>query len=95
MSLNDLRNKINDKACGKRYRVKYRLEGDGQSFWITGTLINYESGNLDLITDADYVIHIPYSGLRWLLPVEVSVNRGGILMSTEEVLGHIDYGTVK
>lgn len=93
MSLNDLRNKINDKACEKRYRVKYRL--DGQSFWITGTLINYESGNLDLITDADYVIHIPYSGLRWLLPAEVSVIRGGNLMSKEEALGHIDYGTAK
>ena len=93
MCLNDLRNKINDKACGKRYRVKYRL--DGQSFWITGTLINYNSGNLDLITDADYVIHIPYSDLRWLLPAEVPVNKGGILMSKEEALGLLDYGAAK
>lgn len=85
MNLDDLRERISNKACGKRYKVEYRL--DGQSFWITGTLINYENGNLDLITDADYVIHIPYSDLRWLLPAAVPANGGGILMPKGEVIG--------
>lgn len=84
MYSNDLRNRINDKACGKRYRVRYQL--DGQSFWITGTLINYESGNLDLITDTDYVIHIPYSSLRWLLPANKIAVEPETAMSKEEAL---------
>ena len=68
INLDDVREIISNKACGRKYKVKYQTEN--QSLWIVGTLLNYNSGNLDLITDDNYVIHIPYSGLRWLLPLK-------------------------
>jgi len=80
----DLSERISNKACGKRYKVECRIEN--QPFWITGILINYNSGNLDLLTDDDCVIHIPYSGLRWLLPANKTATKHETVMSKEEML---------
>ena len=38
---------------------------------IVGTLLNYNSGNLDLYNEENgELYHIPFSGLKWLLPVK-------------------------
>lgn len=62
-----------EKVCGKKYDVGYKIDKCHPVKWIRGTLMNYNSGNLDLETDNGYVIHIPYEGLKWLLPAKKDI----------------------
>lgn len=59
-----------EKVCGKKYNVGFEIDEYHSIQWVRGTLMNYKSGNLDIETDDGYVVHIPYSGLKWLLPAK-------------------------
>ena len=56
-------------ALNKKYRVIFEIyKGCEES--IVGILLNYNSGNLDLYNEEkDELYHIPFSGLKWLLPI--------------------------
>lgn len=58
------------KITGKNYRICYK-EAEGYEQWVTGELINYNSGNVDLYDSKKEVIyHIPYSNIRWMIPMK-------------------------
>ncbi len=56
-------------ALNKKYKVIFEVyKGCEES--IAGILLNYNSGNLDLYNEEKgELYHIPFSGLKWLLPV--------------------------
>lgn len=58
------------KVCGKRYRIGFKIDEYHPIKWVSGILMGYKNGNLDIETDNGYVVHIPYSGLEWLLPAK-------------------------
>lgn len=57
-------------ALNKKYKVTFEVyKGHEES--IVGILLNYNSGNLDLYNEEKgELYHIPFSGLKWLLPVK-------------------------
>ena len=57
-------------ALNKKYKVTFEVyKGCEES--IVGILLNYNSGNLDLYNEEkDELYHIPFSGLKWLLPIK-------------------------
>lgn len=58
------------KIIGKNYSVCYRVEKNSER-WISGELINYNSGNIILYDAKNEVIyHIPYCGLKWMIPIK-------------------------
>ena len=58
------------KALNKKYKVTFEVY-KGCEENIVGTLLNYNSGNLDLYNEEKCELyHIPFSGLKWLLPVK-------------------------
>lgn len=61
---------FNKKVCGKRYTIGFKIDKYYPIKWVSGILMNYKNGNLDIETDNGYVVHIPYSGLKWLLPAK-------------------------
>lgn len=57
-------------ALNKKYKVTFEVY-KGCEENIVGTLLNYNSGNLDLYNEEKgELYHIPFSGLKWLLPVK-------------------------
>lgn len=54
---------------GQEYNVGYEINrGDGIT-WITGELVNYNYGNIIILNhDEKLIYHIPYKGVKWLLP---------------------------
>lgn len=61
---------IFEKITGKNYNVCYSVE-KGYEQWVKGKLINYNSGNIDLYdTKKEAMYHIPYSGVRWMIPIK-------------------------
>lgn len=57
-------------ALNKKYKVTFEVY-KGYEESIVGTLLNYNSGNLDLYNEENgELYHIPFSGLKWLLPVK-------------------------
>lgn len=57
-------------ALNKKYKVTFEVY-KGYEESIVGILLNYNSGNLDLYDEEKgELYHIPYSGLKWLLPVK-------------------------
>ena len=57
-------------ALNKKYKVTFEVY-KGYEESIVGILLNYNSGNLDLYNEEKgELYHIPYSGLKWLLPVK-------------------------
>lgn len=67
-------------ALGKKYNVCYETE-KGLERWIKARLMDYYWGNVILYDDnKNEIYHIPYSGLKWILPVkekEVMVTKNG------------------
>ena len=67
-------------ALGKKYNVCYETE-KGLERWIKVRLMDYYWGNVILYDDnKNEIYHIPYSGLKWILPVkekEVMVTKNG------------------
>ena len=57
-----------ERVCGKKYNIAFKINEFHSVEWLKGILMNYNNGNLDIETDDGYVVHIPYEGLRWLLP---------------------------
>lgn len=54
-------------ALNKKYKVCYETEKGEQ--WVRARLVNYYWGNVVLYDDNENEIyHIPYSGLKWILP---------------------------
>ena len=61
--------------CGKNYNVCYEIEKGRGERWVNGELINYNSGNIILYNHDEQVIyHIPYKGIRWMLPGKKSLS---------------------
>ena len=59
------------KITGKDYRICYEEE-KGHEQWITGLLINYSSGNIDLYDyKKEAIYHIPYPNIRWMIPIKL------------------------
>lgn len=58
------------KIIGKKYNVCYRVETNSER-WISGELVNYNSGNI-ILYDAKHetIYHIPYCGLKWMIPIK-------------------------
>lgn len=57
-------------ALNKKYKVTFEVY-KGYEESIVGTLLNYNSGNLDLYNEEKgELYHIPFLGLKWLLPVK-------------------------
>lgn len=57
------------KVAGKNYKVCYEVGKIYDEYWVTGELINYNSGNVILYnSDKEVIYHIPYKGIKWLLP---------------------------
>lgn len=57
-------------ALNKKYKVTFEVY-KGCEENIVGILLNYNSGNLDLYNEEKgELYHIPFSGLKWLLPVK-------------------------
>lgn len=57
-------------ALNKKYKVIFEVY-KGYEESIVGILLNYNSGNLDLYSEEKgELYHIPYSGVKWLLPVK-------------------------
>ena len=57
-------------ALDKKYKVTFEVY-KGYEESIVGILLNYNSGNLDLYNEEKgELYHIPFSGLKWLLPVK-------------------------
>lgn len=57
-------------ALNKKYKVIFEVY-KGCEENIVGILLNYNSGNIDLYNeDKGGLYHIPFSGLKWLLPVK-------------------------
>lgn len=57
-------------ALNKKYKVIFEVY-KGYEESIAGILLNYNSGNLDLYNEEKgELYHIPFSGLKWLLPVK-------------------------
>ena len=57
-------------ALNKTYKVAFEVY-KGCEENIVGILLNYNSGNIDLYNeDKGELYHIPFSGLKWLLPVK-------------------------
>ena len=55
----------------KNYDVCYKVEKGCSERWVHGELINYNSGNVTLYNhDKQVIYHIPYEGIKWLLPRE-------------------------
>ena len=60
---------IFQEILGKNYDVCYEIEKDCGERWANGELINYNSGNIVLYNhDKQVIYHIPYKGIRWMLP---------------------------
>ena len=59
---------FHERVFGKKYNIAFKIDEYHSGEWLKGILINYNNGNLDIETDDGYVVHIPYEGLRWLLP---------------------------
>ena len=77
-TFNDILN-FNEEVCGKKYKVAFQIDRDCSIRWASGTLMNFNCGNVDIKTDDGYVIHIPYNGLKWLLPAnKKEIYIGGI-----------------
>lgn len=59
-----------ENALNKKYKVIFEVyKGCEES--IAGILLNYNSGNLDLYNEEKgELYHIPFSGLKYLLPVK-------------------------
>ena len=62
------------RVCGKKYSVAFKIDEHHPVEWLKGILLNYECGDADIETDDGYVVHIPCSGLKWLLPVKKKNN---------------------
>ena len=59
-----------DDALNKNYRVCYEVERTYE-VWVSGKLINYNGGNIILYDEKkNNLYHIPYKGIKWLLPLE-------------------------
>lgn len=57
-------------ALNKKYKIVFEVY-KGYEESIVGILLNYNSGNLDLYNEEKgELYHIPYSGVKWLLPVK-------------------------
>ena len=57
-------------ALNKKYKVTFEVY-KGYEESIIGILLNYNSGNLDLYNEEKgELYHIPFSGLKWLLPIK-------------------------
>ena len=57
-------------ALNKTYKVAFEVY-KGCEENIVGILLNYNSGNIDLYNeDKGELYHIPFSGLKWLLPAK-------------------------
>lgn len=57
-------------ALNKKYEVTFEFY-KGYEESIVGILLNYNSGNLDLYDEEKgELYHIPFSGLKWLLPIK-------------------------
>ena len=53
----------------KNYDVCYEIEKGCGERWANGELVNYNSGNVILYNnDKQVIYHIPYKGIKWLLP---------------------------
>ena len=62
-------NDIFQKIVNKSYKVCYEVE-KGCERWISGELINYTSGNIDLYdTKKEAIYHIPYISIKWMIPI--------------------------
>ena len=62
------------KIIGKNYSVCYRVEKNFER-WISGELINYNSGNIILYdTKNEVIYHIPFCGLEWMIPIKKKEN---------------------
>lgn len=63
-------------ALNKKYEVTFEVY-KGYEESIIGILLNYNSGNLDLYNEEKgELYHIPFSGLKWLLPVKDKKHKG-------------------
>lgn len=57
-------------ALNKNYKIVYEIEKDIERH-VTGRLLNYNGGNVVLLNeDKNELYHIPFSGLKWLLPAK-------------------------
>ena len=57
-------------ALDKNYKVVYEI-GKGMEGQAIGRLLNYNGGNVVLLNeDKNELYHIPFSGIKWLLPVK-------------------------
>ena len=64
-------NDVFGKVLDKNYKVCYEIEKGCGEYWVTGELINYNSGNVIIYnSDKEVIYHIPYKGIKWLLPIK-------------------------
>ena len=57
-------------ALNKKYIIIYDVER-GAEKRVTGELLNYNGGNIVLLdVDRNELYHIPFSGIKWMLPMK-------------------------
>ena len=67
-------NKICEYVCERYYRVLYKHDYYDNEQRIEGVLLNYNSGNIVLLTEAG-IYHIGYKDIVFMRPIEVPLDR--------------------
>ena len=66
--------KVCEYVCDRYYYVTYDRDFMGREMYVHGLLLNYDSGNVVLLTQGG-ICHIKYEDILFMVPIEPPMNR--------------------
>ena len=66
--------KVCEYVCDRYYHVTYDRDFMGREMYVQGLLLNYDSGNVVLLTQ-NGICHIKYEDILFMIPIEPPMNR--------------------